>query len=332
MKKIYKKKLRDFIRELRKKNEVIAPVRDGERVFFKKLARDDEVHLESNPTKSPKEFFFPQSETLFEFRSKDGLELNPNLETMERVLFGIRPCDVHSLLLLDLIWGGEFEDPYYKERREKTIIIALSCTEPMDGCFCTSFGTGPSIDKGADLLLTDMGDYYLAEPFTARGEGIIKSKLFEGAGTGDKETKDERIRIAGRKIRKLDMDGIPEKLTLLFEDELWDNLSSGCVSCAICTFLCPTCYCFDVVDEGDIFTLDGKRLRCWDTCMVPSFTKMAGGENPRATRKDRLKQRVYHKLGYMWDRYGKFGCVGCGRCIRYCPVGVNIMEIISKVK
>jgi len=333
MKKIPKSRIKNLVRELEKNYDIIAPVRTGERVFFKELGPDDEVYLKSNPTNSPKEFFLPYSEVLFEFKkTNDEFELKPNLESRERILFGIRPCDVHSLLLLDLISGGEFEDPYYKEKREKTTLVSFSCLEPMDGCFCTSFGTGPSLKDGADLLLTDIGDYYLAEPFTRKGEKIIKSKLFENATKRDKKIKDERIKKAEEKIQKLDLEKIPEKLASLFDDKLWDELSKRCISCAICTYLCPTCYCFDVIDEGKMFTVDGKRIRCWDTCMFPSFTRLAGGENPRATKKERLRQRIYHKFKYIPDRYEKFGCVGCGRCVRYCPAGIDIMEIISQIK
>jgi sulfhydrogenase subunit beta (sulfur reductase) len=328
--KIPKGRVENLVRELEKNFEVIAPVKNGDRVFFKELTPGDDIDLKSNPTNSPKEFFLPFSETLFEFREEGGrLEISQNIKFRERVLFGIRPCDIQSLLFLDLIASGDFKDPYYMRRREKTVLVALSCLEPLDGCFCTSFGGGPSLDKGADLLLTDIGDYFLAESFTAEGEEIIKSKLFEDASERDGEMKDKRVREAEEKIQKLELEKILEGL---FDDKFWDSLSGGCVSCAVCAFLCPTCYCFDVVDDERISTAEGRRVRCWDTCMSPSFTRLAGGENPRALKRDRLRQRIYHKFNYIPERFGVFGCVGCGRCIRYCPAGIDVREVVSQVK
>ncbi len=333
MKKISRDRIREFVRELEEDHGIIAPVMVCGRVFFKELGPDDEVDLKSNPTNSPREFFLPHSETLFEFKKAgDEFRLKPTLESGSRILFGIRPCDVHALSILDLVGGCGIVDPYYQKRREKTILIALSCPDVMEGCSCTSFGTGPSLDGGVDLLLTDIGDYYLAKPFTDYGRKMIKSRLFEDISDGDEKIKDDRIRRVAGGIEKQDLSEIPDKIAGLFDSEMWGELSRGCVSCAICTYLCPTCYCFDVVDEDNVQASEGKRIRCWDTCMFPSFTMLAGGENPRTTKKERLRQRIYHKLKYFRDRHGRFGCVGCGRCIRYCPGGVNIMEIISRIK
>jgi sulfhydrogenase subunit beta (sulfur reductase) len=292
--KIPKDRVENLVRELEKNFRVIAPVKTGDRVFFKELEPGDDIDLKSNPTNSSKEFFLPCSETLFEFKEGGGgLEISQDIKSGERVLFGIRPCDVQALLLLDLIASGDFKDPYYRGRREKTVLVAFSCLEPLDSCFCTSFGTGPSLDKGADLLLTDIGDCYLAESFTAEGEEIIKSKLFDDASDRDREIKDKRVKAAAEKIQKLELKEIPDSL---FDDKLWDSLSMGCFSCAVCAFLCPTCYCFDVVDEEGISVAEGRRVRCWDTCMSPSFTRLAGGENPRALKRERLRQRIYHKF------------------------------------
>ncbi|MEA3254759.1 MAG: 4Fe-4S dicluster domain-containing protein [Candidatus Altiarchaeota archaeon] len=333
MKKIRGNELKKFIEELEEEYKIVAPIKTRGKIFFKELASGDEMCLESNPVNSPKEFFLPYSESLFGFeKTGDELRLKQSPESEKKVLFGIRPCDVHALTLLDLIYGGEFKDPYYMRRREDTILVALTCLEPMEGCFCTSFDTGPSLKKGADLLLTDIGDCYLAESLTGKGDELIKSELFRDASEGDERLRDEVIREVEEKIPKLGLERIPEKMRSLFDSERWGELSKRCVSCAICTFLCPTCHCFDVVDDEKEVGMEGERIRCWDTCMSPSFTLQAGGENPRATKKERLRQRIYHKFSYLPERFNVFGCVGCGRCIRSCPVGIDLKEIITEIK
>ena len=323
---IEKKSINQWINELMKDYEVIAPVKESdEEVFFRIIKSSDDACMDfSNTVLSPKEFFFPQSEKIFEFDGEEildiGMDIDKDKNDQKRILFGVRPCDVHSLTILDNVYMGEFNDPYYSGRRENTIIISAACSDPDEHCFCKSTGTGPYLCD-ADIILTDLGDRYFVESKT---NDLVNSDIFKEPASDDIKLKDIKQRESEDKINKtIDLNKNLDDLNL-------DKIVKGCLACACCTYICPTCTCFDVIDESMISARKGKRFRCWDSCMFSSFTLLAGGENPREKKVERFKQRLYHKFKYYPKKYGKPGCVGCGRCIKRCPVNMDIVEIINK--
>jgi len=249
---------------------------------------------------------------------------------------GIRPCDVHGLTLLDKVFISEIVDPYYVTRRENTIIICITCNNPTEYCFCNFTKSGPSIKEGFDLLLTDIGQFFLVEIGSEKGNDIINSNsdLFQEATENDLVKRDQKIREVEEKLSRNQLTGANElyqKLIRVFNDELWNEYGRKCVACGKCNFTCPTCHCFDVYDVMELTLKEGNRVRKWDACHFLSFTRVAGGEIFRKERTSRVKQRIYDKYCYPVDEFGSVFCVGCGRCIHVCTAGIDIREILKKV-
>jgi len=252
----------------------------------------------------------------------------------ETLLFGVRPCDARSFTLLDMLFDQEkYGDPYYIEKRAKTTVVALGCVHPpYTTCFCTSVGGSPCDATGADLLLTDLGgDEYLAEFLTPKGETLLSA--FRGTPAGEAEEKQKEA-IAAKAAEGI-ASQIPAReikpiLDTHFEDPFWNTLHQKCLACGTCTYLCPTCHCFDISDEvkGDA----GVRIRNWDSCMFPLFTKETSGHNPRLSQKERWRQRIMHKFRYYVDNFGAIACVGCGRCVMNCPVNLDIRKIVTDIE
>lgn len=337
---VYKKtmpkdRIRGFLNQIAQKQQLIAPIqRDGLTLFQVVKSADSVVFDYLNPVIPPKNFFFPQSERMFRFNLKEpslGIELEEGVP--ERVLFGARPCDVRAIRLLDKVFDAEYKDDYYLDKRDKTTIVALSCNDCRHTCFCASFGISPGEAEGADLLLTDLGDRYLVEVQTEKGNALVSScaALFgedDGSGSASKE---KVIAAVLKKQLKVDLEGVKARLDNMFEHPIWAEESMRCMGCGTCTFICPTCHCFDIVDFNNESSI-GFRYRCADSCQFANFTRAAGGHQPRPTKMERVRQRFMHKLRYFVDRYGDFGCVGCGRCLEKCPVNLDIAQIINKVK
>ncbi|MDN5364777.1 MAG: hypothetical protein PWQ91_1842 [Eubacteriales bacterium] len=315
--------------------QLIAPVADDSVILFKPLSSAEGVVFDYvNSVLPPKDYFFPQTEQIFKFSTRNNqIVINPPDPVKERVLFGIRPCDVQSITAMDKVFDGEYKDTYYLDKRAKTTIIAVSCIEPLPTCFCTSVGGSPTSAPGADLLLTDVGNVYLVEVLSEKGEAFVQkfSEFFgDENGEGAKKAEVEKA-VAEKFVRKTSLEGVKAKLDNMFEHPYWERLARKCLGCAICTYVCPTCHCFDICDFNSN-GFEGERFRCWDSCMFADYTRMAGGHNPRPTKKERVRNRFLHKLKYSWDRYGLGHCVGCGRCSRECPVNLGIYTVISDVK
>jgi ferredoxin len=270
---------------------------------------------------------------MFSFRKKgEDFEITSKIDDKKRIIFGIRPCDVNALTILDKVFGGEYRDPYYFSRRKNTTIVAMTCTKPGINCFCDSMGTGPSLSKDFDLLFTELNDTYLVEVGTKKGEEILKSKkgFFKEADEIKRDEKEKKIEAAKKRIKRhIDPFEISRKLKCV-DDEVWRKLGERCIGCGGCSYICPTCHCFDVRDisVGE----SGRRLRYWDSCIFSGFTRMAGGVNPRETKESRMKQRYNCKFNYFFERYGMFGCVGCGRCTDVCPGNIKMVEFLKELK
>jgi len=262
---IEKKLLAGFIDLLLEEYDVFAPVEEDTLLRFSKISSSSQVSLDSpRLERSPKEIFFPQCETLFTYHTdnkKRRIEEPPTIKG-ERILFFTRPCDAKALTLMDRVFASwKPEDTLYLERRKKTIVIGRACNHPWSTCFCTSLGGDPFGKEGMDLIFEDIGEKYVVEPLTKQGEKLIdNNSLFKDAEKADLETLKEISEKAANAIRlKLDVGGIEKKLEAIYDDPLWDTISQKCVGCGVCTYLCPVCHCFDILDEGD--DLEGRRVR-----------------------------------------------------------------------
>lgn len=336
---IRKEDLKKLIVAVGKDGSFYGPVRGGDGVVLSELGPDDEMALTySNFKLPPKRQFFPQSEVIYTYEGGGRTEVPLPEETSDRVrvIFGVRPCDARSLLYLDKVFlDGTFSDPYYRRRRDLSIIISLACSDPLETCFCTSVGGNPTGKEGADILASDVGDALLFEAVTPKGKAFMKahSDLFEQPKAKEMMVRDEQVSSAEKKIPALDISDITERLRENFDAPIWDEIAQRCLGCGVCTFLCPTCHCFGLYDEAHSGwgELRGRRVRVQDACMFPSFTLEASGHNPRPSNGERMRQRIMHKFRYTVENFRDIFCVGCGRCITHCPVNIDIRETIAEI-
>lgn len=281
--------------------------------------------------KSIKDAVFARSDALFRYREEDGdVILRETLPEGEVLVFGARPCDARGIKMLDPVFieDPDLHDPAYKARRERIAIIAVACNSPGPACFCQSVGGDPHGEEGADVLLTDVGDRYVAKAVTDKGNRLLAD--LDDASEADLKRAEQVAEEARRLMEKaFDVEGVKEKLDGLFEHDLWKRIHEKCLGCGVCTYLCPTCHCFDVTDEER--TEGYTRFRNWDSCQFALFTLHTSGHNPRPTQMERLRQRFMHKFNYYPNKYGEPACVGCGRCIINCPVNLDIREVIREI-
>ena len=317
-----------------KENAVYAPVKEGDLSNYKVWDENKEVCLtDLNTVKSPKDIFFPQSENLVAFKRGDKtIEVIENRDPSEpTVVFGVRACDLKGFEVLDKVFLAEPVDTFYQERRNKVAIVALACGEPDETCFCTTFGIDPTNPVADATAWIVDGELYL-KANNEKGENLINLAKDVLSETDDSKVKAQQENV--KKIldklplKDLSLDGFDEEHMMeKFESEKWKELSQGCLGCGTCTFVCPTCQCYDI---RDFDTGNGiKRFRCWDSCMYSDFTKMAHGNN-RNSQVERFRQRFMHKLVYFpANNDGMYSCVGCGRCQQKCPISMNIAKVIS---
>ena len=328
-----KDKINDFITAL-EDYEVWAPVKKGAATLFDRL--DDvtavSLDLENQPVIS-KKAVFPQNEPLFSY-DRNGTVTEADLTAArETIVFGIRPCDARSFTLLDPVFDGDVPDPYYLTRRSKAALVGIACIAPFVNCFCTSIGGNPFGREGLDLLFIDADDSFTVEVITERGKDIIgkTASLLSPAAPEESKRIEQLAKEATDNInRHIDLTGLPEKLASLFEHPVWKEFALKCIGCGICTYSCPTCYCFDMQDETT--PKQGRRVRTWDSCMFAEYTLHASGHNPRPGRTERFRNRLYHKFKFNRDNFGDYSCVGCGRCISLCPVNIDLIDYLSRVK
>jgi len=332
---IKKADLEKLITYATEQNKVFyAPVEGEKGVEFKAVTRYEEIALDYDNVKfPPKSIFLPQREVLCRFSGNSLKEVK--IKAQDSIIFGIRPCDASALVYLDKVFKdekGRFQDPYYLMRREKALIIGLACNTPRATCFCTSVGGSPAGKTGSDILVTDLGETLVFEPCSEKGKGFMdKSGLFKKPIERDIKAKEEKARQVEQSMAEIptpDIAGLTEKIDKDFEDPLWDAITQNCLGCGACTYLCPTCHCFDITDEEN-GKKEGIRLRTWDSCQYPLFTLHASGHNPRVNKKQRLRQRIMHKFSYSVANTGDIYCVGCGRCITYCPVNLDIRDMLN---
>ena len=332
---IKKKDITGFLETLLQEYELFAPVKRKGIIGFEAVDSADKVILDyANTVNSAKEAILPQAEVLLSYTSNgdSGGVSVPLDKAKTRVIFGIRPCDARSVVFLDKVFtNGNSQDPYYQSRRKDMVLVSIGCSKPRMTCFCTSVGGSPMSTEGSDLMLVDIGDEYAVQVITEKGEKLLAKGNFSDADEEQLSRMRKTIADAEKTIEpEISVEGLKDKLDALFNDPIWDSLTEKCLSCGVCTFLCPTCYCFDIVDETN--KEKGKRIRIWDSCQFPLFTLQASGVNPRPTSKERYRQRIMHKFSYCLDNYGELGCVGCGRCVSQCPVNLDIRTVLKEIQ
>ena len=250
---------------------------------------------------------------------------------------GTRACELAAIKVQErVLLDDKFRDPVYEHRRAGAFIIAVQCTLTAATCFCASMGTGPQVSGGFDLVLTELlgpkGHRFLVAAGSDRGAAMISELETIPANEGDREEAAARVETAARQqVRSIDNAGIKELLYENFDHPRWDNVASRCLTCANCTMVCPTCFCTAVEDATDISGDHAERWRRWDSCFTQSFSYIHGG-SVRASTKARYRQWMTHKLASWIDQFGSSGCVGCGRCITWCPVGIDITEEVRAIR
>ena len=332
-----KAKLEKFLEGLRPQYKVVAPLQQGKEIAFSDLDLSQLTIGYSGRTRfSPKEYLFPESEALFTFEisGQEGtIIINEHLNETKTVIWGIRPCDLAGIKVLDAVFLSDAIDPYYQARRTNTLLLGLNCNQAEKTCFCNSLAAGPFAHEGFDLVFTDLGDEFLVEIGSQAGETLIKqdADLFSDA-TSKQEEKAKLLEEKSKSsfMTSLDIKKLEAKLPAVFNSPIWDEQASKCKVCGTCCIVCPTCHCFNIED----LTRSKKvvqRMRYWDCCQFSGFTQMAA-YNSRASQGERWRQKIYHKFSYMPDKYnGLIGCTGCGRCIDLCQGSIDIVEVLGRV-
>ena len=288
-----------------------------------------------NTVRSAKDFFFPQTENLMDFKveGKNIDIIDTRSECEDFVVFGVRACDVKSFEVLDRVFLAEPCDSYYKNRREHGVIMSLACTKPAETCFCGTFGIDAKEPEG-DVVCWKTDDALYMNAVSEKGKALVESLSSlteETDGSAVEEQKKQTAeRLAKLPLAELSADAFGDgKTSEFFNAHEWSELSESCLGCGTCTFVCPTCQCYDIKDFNTGHGV--KRFRCWDSCMYSEFTKMSAGQ-PRLTQLERFRQRFMHKLVYYpTNNDGLFSCVGCGRCVSKCPIQMNIVKVMKKL-
>ena len=311
----------ELLRFLRTKAvDIYAPVSDGTRLAFRKLAEGDTPDFTRLADNSVKDILLPQVETLMRFEMKDGL-----IDVVEEsgckrdfAVLGVRACDMSAVDVLDKVLLSGFADRWYEKRRDAMTVFSLACEEYGENCFCDAFSVNAAAPDG-DVRMRKRGDGYLLTALTEKGEKLLFESPFEEAEEVPQAQPDE----SRRRVRVAPVSDVGTTKEL-FDLKLWKTLSRACLSCGSCTFACPTCTCYDISER------DGgkRRVRTWDSCMYSDFTLMAGG-TPRPNKDQRFRQRFLHKLIYSRENIGRFACVGCGRCVSACPSALHMPRVLS---
>jgi len=328
MKTATRERLAAWLDVLCEQGTVIAPRLVEEALLYRPVASSSEVEFDFQRTDlSPKTHLLPATEVLLEIEKRGSeVTLTEVMPADGQVLFAVRPCDARGLRVLDaLLVDHEPADAYYAERRERTTLVGLACPRLWPECFCTSIGGAPDDSQDMDVMLYEVDDGYLVEAITEKGTVLLETMQAE-----ETQREPNPADTSGQQVPIL----VPEAWPALFNELYWSRLSERCISCHACTYVCPTCRCFDVRDYTTVAGPAGlqmERLRSWDSCMASAYRRIAGGHNPRPQKMHRLRNRYYCKFTYCPQDFGAVACVGCGRCIAVCPVGVDIAEMLENV-
>jgi len=305
--------------------------REG-RYLYAYIDSTEELILDYHPTVlSPKKFFFPQEEAILEF-SNQG-EITPRIDAEPTILFGLRPCDLTAVQLMDAAFAESQADPNYRSKREKAVIVGIDCTKPCDPqAFCCQVKSHENESAG-DIFLYETGDSYLVSIRTARGREFASDYLaarkgLQSALDAFRQKKTEAF-SAEKPFQYLD--DMPVLLERNRNHEIWQKVGDRCLSCGSCTMVCPTCYCFDVTDEWNLNLESGQRIRRWDACVLNDFALVAGGANFREKPSNRIFHRINRKFNWLMKKHSQPACIGCGRCVRACLSGINPKTIVEQI-
>ncbi len=351
--------LNELIQSLRKKNyTVIGPTPQGAAIVLDEITSASQLPIGKSDEQAPaqyllkertdraffgfsvgphswKRYLFPPTHKLFSVhQDADGLHASENLPSpgseQRFALLGVRPCDLNAIQIHDKVFGGgTYQDPAYLRVRSEALIIAVNCTRAGGTCFCSSVRCGPRARVGFDLAMTEVldgGHYFIIEIGTDRGEEVLSTVAHRPAEDGEVEQSDKMVRAAAQLTgRSLEPDNTREILYQNTDHPRWDVVAARCLSCANCTMVCPTCFCTTIEDTTDLTGSQADRTRKWDSCFTLEFSYIHGG-SVRPSSKARYRHWITHKLASWVDQFGTIGCVGCGRCITWCPVGIDITE------
>ncbi len=321
--------------------QVLVPTREGKAIVFANYTDGMEVTLDKSSI-SPKAAVLPSCEELVTYRKvKDSEDLGKLTLTLEdnsskvtpSTVFGCRPCDARGFTVIERPYKqGPHADPYFAKKFENLTVITRACTETCSTCFCHWVGSGPCDTTGSDILFTEVEGGYVLEGVTEKGNALLAKCSLPAAEAAQIDALPDLHAKANASLGDApDLTQAKDSLAALFDDNtFWERQTAHCLSCGACTYICPTCYCFNITDEGDgLDEKGGKRLRTWDTCMASHFTREASGHNPRTKKAFRMRNRISHKFSNyptVWE--DNFSCNGCGRCISQCPVHLDIRAIV----
>jgi ferredoxin len=310
--------------------EVFGPRKTETNSWYGKISKADEFSFDLVlPDRPLKELFFPRTEPMMKYEiKKQHVDVENFVPPQkQRVIFGARPCDAAALAIDDELFAWGTRDEFWFQRRENSIIVSIACTARDNFCMCTSLKSSPDATAGSDVLLHELADNsgWRVDVVSSKGQEFIDriSDLLSTVGA------DVSVRRPAEVPVKFDLDTIIEKLKSpeLFESDFWKTISARCIGCGVCTFACPTCHCFDIQDEGDVY--HGVRRKNWDSCSFAMFTRHASGHNPRPDQASRWRQRIMHKFNYYLEKFGHISCTGCGRCSRKCPVDMGVTQTLE---
>lgn len=306
---LLKRDLDGFLKKLTG-HQIIAPVKK-EIIRFERIKSSSEICFEGIARYPVKEYVYPGKKSLFKFKDNEISE--ETTEGQKIAFFGLRLCDLNAFFIADKFLLGRYPDEDYRKRREKILLIGLNCEKPVDRfCFCSSM----ELRHFYDLFFYDRGNYFHIKIGSEKGRELVK-------GLQEEEYLPKPLRCF-----------VPLKtkdIGYYYDDPEWEKIADDCISCGMCTNLCPTCFCFDIKDKVNLDLRSGERRFEWDSCMYRDFTKVAGGEIFRKERLKRFKHRIYHKITYFKEDFGVYMCTGCGRCIRHCPTTIYWTGAINHI-
>ncbi len=352
---IRKSQLQDIFSVLKKEWKIVAPVyyegilryeqvekfediglklSDYQDSRYYRIEKGEKLFSYSKPANSPKQFLHPPEFTILKIKKVNGkLEFFEELSEEKIAFFGIPPCDVNGIMKLDDVFlkKNNHPDLYYLKKRENTFIVAVTCQNPVNTCFCTSVGLDVTLKDGYDILLTELSEGFLVEIGSDAGKEVMKyiySKKAEDTHFKEKENILSKVR---EKIKKaFSGTEFKDKLYQKIDSDFWNKFNKTCLSCTACTQVCPTCFCFDIVERNNVAEGVSERISVWDSCFNQSFATVHRF-NIRGSVGSRYRQWLLHKFAYWEDQFETLGCVGCGRCVTWCPAGIDIRKELNEL-